>query len=160
MPRRKSVNIVRDVGVDPLYGKEFIQKFINVVMWRGKKNAARRLVYGAIKIIEKRLNGSAEKAVEVFDRALQNCIPLVEVRARRIGGGVYQIPVEVSKLRGRAIAIRSLVNAANEREGNDFSIKLANELSDAADGKGGAIKAKFDKHKQADANKTFSHLSW
>jgi small subunit ribosomal protein S7 len=160
MPRRKSVNIVRNVGVDPRYGQENIQKFINTVMWRGKKNTARRIVYGAFDIIARKLNNNHDKVVELFNQAIVNITPLIEVRARRVGGSVYQVPLEVSPLRGRAVAFRNLINSSKERAGKSFSMKLANEIMEAYDNKGGAIKMKLDKHKMAEANRAFSHLVW
>ena len=160
MPRRKSVNIIRDVGVDPRYGQEAIQKFINVVMWRGKKNTARRMVYGALDIIASKNGNIAERVVDVFNRAIANSTPLVEVRARRVGGSVYQVPLEVRTFRGRALAFRNIISASKDRSGKDFSIRLAAELIEAAENKGGAVKAKLDKHKMAEANRAFSHLVW
>jgi small subunit ribosomal protein S7 len=160
MPRRKSVNIIREVGNDPLYDNENIQKFINVVMWRGKKSTARRMVYGAFDIIAKKMNADKEKIIEIFQKSIDNITPLIEVRARRIGGSVLQIPAEVRALRGRAIAFRSLIAAASSRSGKTFSERLAYEIVDAYDNKGGAIKAKIDKHKAAEANRAFSHLGW
>jgi small subunit ribosomal protein S7 len=160
MPRRKSVNIIRDVGVDPRFNQELIQKFINVVMWRGKKNTARRIVYGAFDIIASKMGNSNEKIVEIFEKAIINSTPLVEVRARRVGGSVYQVPLEVRALRGRALAFRNIINASKERSGRDFSTRLASELLEAAENKGGAVKAKLDKHKMAEANRAFSHLVW
>jgi small subunit ribosomal protein S7 len=160
MPRRKSVNIIREVGTDPLYDQENIQKFINVVMWRGKKNTARRMVYGAFDIIKKRLKADSDLIVEMFNKAIYNSTPAIEVKARRVGGSVYQVPSEVRPLRGRALAFRGIISAAKTRDGKDFSIKLAAELMDAADNKGGAVKAKLDKHKMAESNRAFSHLVW
>lgn len=162
MPRRKSVNIIRNVGVDPRFNSENIQKFINVVMWRGKKNTARRIVYDAFEIMSKKLPAAAtpEGLAEVFDRAIANVIPAVEVRARRVGGSVYQVPVEVRALRGRALAFRSIMQAAKARSGKTYSDKLAAELIDAHENRGGAVKIKIDKHKMAEANRAFSHLVW
>jgi small subunit ribosomal protein S7 len=160
MPRRKSVNIIRDVGVDPIYGQELIQKFINVVMWKGKKDTARRIVYEAFSIIKTKFKLDDDVLIEMFDKAVKNSTPLVEVRARRVGGSVFQVPVEVTLLRGRTIAFRNIINASAERTGKSFSIKLAAELIDAIDNKGGAVKFKQDKHKMADANRAFSHLVW
>lgn len=158
MPRRSSVNIIREVGVDPKYKRESIQKFINVVMWRGKKDTARRLVYGAFDIIAKRMG--EEKVVSIFDKAVENTTPLMEVRGRRVGGSVYQVPMEVEARRGRAISFRNIVKAAGDRVGSSFSIRLAAELLEAYDLKGGAVKAKLDKHRMAESNRAFSHLSW
>jgi small subunit ribosomal protein S7 len=160
MPRRKSVNIVRVVGVDPRYGQENIQKFINTVMLSGKKDTARRIVYAAFDIIANKFNKDYDKVIELFNTAVMNTIPAVEVRSRRVGGSVYQVPLEVNSLRGRSLAFRNIINSASERHGNTFSMKLASEILDAADSKGGAVKAKLDKHKLADANRAFSHLVW
>jgi len=160
MSRRKSVNIVRNVGVDPLYGQNIVQKFINVVMWRGKKNTARRMVYGALDIIASKFKEDKDSALEIFKKAIQNSTPAVEVKARRVGGSVYQVPTEVTVLRGQAIAFRGIINSAKTRPGENFSIRLASEILEAADNKGGAVKSKLDKHKMAEANRAFSHLVW
>jgi small subunit ribosomal protein S7 len=101
-----------------------------------------------------------EKIMAVFARAIANSTPLVEVRARRVGGSVYQVPLEVRTLRGRALAFRNIIAASKERSGENFSVRLAYELIDAAENKGGAVKSKLDKHKMAEANRAFSHLVW
>jgi small subunit ribosomal protein S7 len=160
MPRRKSVNVVRDVGVDPVYSDGLLQKFINILMWRGKKNTARRIVYGATNIIASKLKCESGAAVDVFKKAVENCIPLIEVRARRVGGSVYQVPAEVRPLRGQAIAFRNIISAASARPSADFSIRLAAELLDASENKGGAVKNRLDKHRMAEASRAFSHLVW
>lgn len=160
MPRRKSVNIIRDVGVDPRYGMEDIQKFINIVMSCGKKNVARQVVYRAFDIIAKKQNRKSDEVVELFAQAVANVTPLVEVKARRVGGSVFQVPTEVASLRGRSLAFRNIITAASGRSGDCFEIKLAYELIDAAENRGGAVKSRADKHKMADANKAFSHLVW
>lgn len=152
--------MVRNVGVDPRYGLEDVQKFINVVMWQGKKNTARNLVYGAFDIIARKMGNSHERALEVFQKAVINATPTVEVRARRVGGSVYQIPREVATLRGRALAFRSLIGGSEARKGATFAFKLAEELLEAAEGRGGAVKAKLDKHKMADSNRAFTHFAW
>jgi small subunit ribosomal protein S7 len=160
MPRRKSVNIIRNVGVDPVYGLEHIQKFINIVMWRGKKNVARKIVYEAFNIIAKKQNKTSDEVIDIFNQAVVNSTPLIEVKARRLGGSVFQVPVEVVPMRGLSLAFKNIVNSAKGRSGNSFEIKLAAELLDAAENKGGAVKSKLEKHKMADANKAFSHLTW
>jgi small subunit ribosomal protein S7 len=160
MPRRKSVNIIRNVGVDPRYGMENIQKFINIVMFCGKKNTARRIVYGAFDIIAKKQNKNIDEVIEVFNQAVLNSTPMVEVKARRVGGSVFQVPVEVTTLRGRSLAFKNIISAAHARSGNCFDIKLASELLEASENRGGAVKSKLEKHKMADANKAFSHLTW
>jgi small subunit ribosomal protein S7 len=160
MPRRKSVNIVRNVGVDPVYGDKMLQKFINVLMRRGKKNTARRIVYGATDIIASKLKCEKTDAVDVFKKAVDNCTPMIEVRARRVGGSVYQVPAEVRPLRGQSVAFRNIISAASARPSADFAIRLAAELLDASDNKGGAVKNRLDRHRMADASKAFSHLVW
>lgn len=160
MARRRSVNFVRDIGVDPRFGSESVQKLINVVMWRGKKNVAREIVYDAFDLIIKKCGGSAEKALELFDKAMEQITPLVEVRPRRVGGSVYQIPKEVPVRRGRSLAFRWLISMAAERGDKTMGMRLANELLDAAEGRGGAVKKKQDGHKMAESNRAFSHYAW
>lgn len=160
MARRKSVNLVRDIGVDPIYKQESVQKLINVLMSRGKKNAARKIVYDALEIIMKKNNGDSDKAVEIFNHAINEIVPVVEVRPRRVGGSVYQIPREVSVRRGRALAYRWLKKAASDRSDKTMGQRLAHELLDAAEGRGGAFKKKTDVHKMAESNRAFSHFSW
>jgi small subunit ribosomal protein S7 len=160
MPRRKSVNIIRNVGVDPRYGMETIQKFINIVMWCGKKNTARRIVYSAFDIIAKKQNKNSDEVIELFNQAVSNSAPMVEVKARRVGGSVFQVPVEVAVARGRSLAFKNLITAATARTGNSFDVKLAAELLEAAENRGGAVKSKLEKHKMAEANKAFSYLTW
>jgi small subunit ribosomal protein S7 len=162
MPRckKEGVSFKRDIGVDPRYGSVVVQKLINVIMWRGKKNAARTIVYDAIDILTKKAQGDKNKALDQFFRGLEQIIPHIEVRARRVGGSVYQIPMEVNPDRGRALAMRWLIGAAKERSDKTMGSRLAYELLDAADGKGGAIKKKLDVHRMAEANRAFSHYAW
>lgn len=160
MPRRKSVNYVRDVGVDARYSSPVVQKLINVVMERGKKSLAQKIVYGAFDVVEKRIKGDRDKAFAMFEKALGNIKPAVEVRSRRMGGGVYQVPVEVRPLRANALMLRWLIQAAAKRNGKTMSDRLAGELMDAAQGNGAAVKKKMDVHRMAEANRAFSHYSW
>ncbi len=160
MARRRSISFVRVIGVDPRYNSELVQKLINVVMWRGKKNAARHIVYEALEIITKKSGGSAEKALELFQKAIELITPVIEVRPRRVGGSVYQIPKEVNAQRGRSLAFRWLVAQAAERQDKTMGIRLANELLDAIEGRGGAMKKKLDAHKMAESNRAFSHYAW
>lgn len=160
MPRRKSVNFIRPIGTDPRYGSEIVQKLINVVMWRGKKNAARKIVYDALDVITKKAGGDKDKGLAMFLKALDQIIPMVEVRPRRVGGSVYQIPMEVASHRGRALAMRWLINSAAVRPDKSMGIRLAHELLDAYEGRGAAIKKKLDVHKMAEANRAFSHYAW
>ena len=159
MPRKKKNIKPRDIGVDPVYQSELLQQFINVVMWRGKKNAARKIVYDAVNVLEEKFGGK-EKALDAFSKAFGQIVPLVEVSSRRVGGSVYQIPREVSQKRGRSLAIRWLIEAASKRSGRSMGIRLGNELLDANEGRGGAFKKKLDVHKMAEANRAFSHYAW
>jgi small subunit ribosomal protein S7 len=160
MPRRKKINLQREVGVDPVYGSELVQKLINVVMWRGKKNVARAIVYEALDTLSKKTQGNKQKALEFFVKSFEKIIPLVEVRPRRVGGSVYQIPMEVKYERGRALAFRWLIGAASDRSDKTMGLRLAHELLDAYEGRGGAIKKKTDVHKMAESNRAFSHYAW
>lgn len=159
MARRKAVSFIRDIGVDPRYGSPVVQKLINVVTWRGKKNTARTIVYDAFDALEKKA-GDGEKALRLFTRALENITPVIEVRPRRVGGSVYQIPVQVSEHRGRSVAFRWLISCAATRGDKTMGLRLAYELLEAAEGRGNAVKKKLDVHKMAEANRAFSHYSW
>jgi small subunit ribosomal protein S7 len=160
MPRRRSVNFQRDIGVDPRFNSPLIQKLINVIMERGKKNIARDIVYDALDVIIKKSNGNQEKGLDLFYSAFDNLIPAIEVRPRRVGGSVYQIPMEVQPARGRALAMRWLIEAAATRSDKTMGVRLAHELIDALDGRGGAIKKKSDVHRMAESNRAFSHFAW
>lgn len=160
MPRRKSVNLIRDVGVDPLYSSELVQKLINVIMWRGKKNVARTIIYDALGLLAKKQGGSAEKALKTFYKAIEQITPTVEVKSRRVGGGVYQVPTEVSAHRARSLALRWVIAAAAKRADKTMGQRLGYELLEASEGRGAAMKKKLDVHKMAEANRAFSHYSW
>lgn len=160
MSRRKGIDYRRDIGVDDRFQSETVQKLINVVMWRGKKNVARAIVYNAIDRIIKKMGGNEEKGLEVFYKGIDQLIPSIEVRARRVGGSVYQIPREVQPRRARALAFRWLLTAAAARSNKDMGERLAYELIDASEGRGNAVKKKLDVHRMADANRAFSHYSW
>lgn len=160
MARRRSVNFIRDIGVDPRFGSEPVQKLINVIMWRGKKNAARTIVYEALDIIVKKCGGSAEKGIALFDKAIEQITPVIEVRPRRVGGSVYQIPKEVPMRRGRSLAFRWLIASAAERPDKTMGLRLAHELIEASEGRGTAFKKKTDVHKMAESNRAFSHYAW
>lgn len=161
MPRRKNTSIKkRDIGVDCRYGSPLLQKFINVIMWRGKKNAARKIVYDAMDILTKKAQGNQEKALEMFKRSFDQVVPLVEVKPRRVGGSVYQIPGEVSPDRARSLAMRWIIGAAKVRTGKTMGVRLANEMLDALEGRGAAVKKKADVHRMAEANRAFSHYAW
>lgn len=160
MPRRKKEDYTRDIGVDPRFSSALIQKFVNVVMWRGKKNAARNIVYGAIDELVKKVKGDERKALEMFNKAFDAVVPLVEVRARRVGGSVYQIPVEVPRKRAHSLAMRWLLEGASGRSDKTMALRLAHELLDAYEGRGGAMKKKLDVQRMAEANRAFSHYAW
>lgn len=160
MPRRKSVNFIRPISPDIKYGSQVVEKLINVVMWRGKKNAARKIVYDALDSITKKMSGSQEKGLDFFFKALDQIVPVIEVRPRRVGGSVYQIPMEVPQNRAHALAMRWLIKAAAVRTDKTMGLRLAHELMDAYDGRGSAVKKKLDVHKMAEANRAFSHYAW
>ncbi len=160
MPRRKTTSFKRDIGVDFIYGSGLIQKFINVVMEQGKKNIARDIVYDAIEILVKKNNGNKDKALDLFFKAFDSVIPSVEVRPRRVGGSVYQIPTEVPVERARALAMRWVISAAKTRGNKSMGERLAYELIDASEGRGAAVKKKLDVHRMAEANRAFSHFAW
>ncbi len=160
MPRRKSVNQVRDIGVDPRFGSSLVQKFINIVMVCGKKSLARSIVYESFDIIAKKINGDDKKALAAFEKAVTQVKPFVEVKSRRVGGGVYQIPTEVRASRATTLAFRWMIDAASSRSDKTMSRRLAQELIEAAEGNGNAVKKKNDVHRMAEANRAFSHYAW
>jgi len=160
MPRRKSVNYKRDIGVDLRFNSELVQKFVNVIMNQGKKNIARKIVYDALDALVKKSNGDKEKGLEMFHTAFEHVVPTVEVRPRRVGGSVYQIPAEVRPARANALAIRWIISGARTRSDKTMGQRLANELLDAHEGRGAAVKKKSDVHRMAEANRAFSHYAW
>jgi len=159
MPRRKSVNLIRDIGVDPRFQSFFVQKLINMVMERGKKSIARAIVYEAFDVLSKKVGGDA-KAFGLFEKALGQVKPYVEVKSRRVGGGVYQIPTEVRPERALALSYRWIIEAAAERSDKTMGKRLAQEFLEAAEGHGNAVKKKNDVHRMAEANRAFSHYAW
>ena len=154
MPRRREVP-KREVLPDPKFGSQDLSKFMNVVMIDGKKSVAERIIYGALDQIEKK---TGKNALEVFTTALSNAKPVVEVKSRRVGGANYQVPVEVRPARRMALAMRWLRDAARKRGEKSMDLRLAGELIDAAEGRGGAMKKREDVHRMAEANKAFSHF--
>ncbi len=154
---RKKRSSLRTILPDPRHNDIQVAKFINNIMKRGKKNTARRILYEAMTIIEER---TQKKGLDVFKKAVQNTRPLLEVRARRVGGATYQVPTEVRSSRSEALAFRWLINYANERKDKSMSLKLAAELIAAANNEGAAIKKRDDVHKMAEANKAFAHFKW
>ena len=147
----------RDVLPDPIYNSKIITKLVNQVMLDGKKGTAQKIINEAFDIIEKSKNTSP---IEVFNKALENIKPALEVKSRRVGGSNYQVPIEISDARSQALALRWLVNYAKLRNGKGMAVNLANEIMDAADGTGGAVKKREDTHKMAEANKAFAHYRW
>ncbi|UNU74019.1 30S ribosomal protein S7 [Moraxella nasovis] len=155
MPRRRVV-AAREILPDPKFGSQTIAKFINHVMVDGKKSVAEKIVYGALQTVaEKR---KVEDPVAFFEEVLESVRPTVEVKARRVGGATYQVPMEVRPSRRTALAMRWLADAAAKRSEKSMALRLAGELNDAAEGKGAAIKKRDDVHRMADANKAFSHF--
>ncbi|MGT0075877.1 30S ribosomal protein S7 [Helicobacter pylori] len=155
MRRRKAP--VREVLGDPVYGNKVVTKFINKMMYDGKKIVAEKIIYKAFNKIEEK---SGEKGIEVFEKALERVRPLVEVRSRRVGGATYQVPVEVRASRQQSLSIRWILEATRKRNERMMVDRLANELMDAASDKGAAFKKKEDVHKMAEANKAFAHYRW
>jgi small subunit ribosomal protein S7 len=161
MARRKKVTTFkRDIGVDERFGSELVQKLINVIMWRGKKNVARKIVYDALDALVKKSGGDREKGLQMFQESFDQIIPAVEVRARRVGGSVYQIPTPVETGRARSLAMRWLIQAAATRPDKTMGLRLASELLEAHEKRGNAVKKKIDVHKMAEANRAFSHYAW
>ncbi len=147
----------RDVLPDSIYNSKVVTKLINQIMQDGKKGTAQKILYEAFDIVSKK---TGRPAIEVYEEALKNITPALEVKSRRVGGSNYQVPIEVSNERGQALALRWLVNYAKNRSGKGMAINLANELIDAANGTGGAVKKREDTHKMAEANKAFAHYRW
>ena len=153
MPRRREVP-KREVLPDPKFGSQELTKFMNVVMMDGKKSVAERIVYGALEQVEKK---SGKNPIEVFSTAIGNVKPVVEVKSRRVGGANYQVPVEVRPSRRLALAMRWLRESARKRGEKSMALRLAGELLDAAEGRGGKMKKREEVHRMAEANKAFSH---
>ena len=155
---RRNAAIKRSILPDPKFSSRLLAKFINMIMKDGKKSTAETIVYEALETLVDKLGKPADKAPEVFAEVLEKVKPVVEVRSRRVGGATYQIPVEVRHDRREALAMRWLIESARSRQEKSMKIKLANELLDASNDKGNAIKKKEDTHKMAEANKAFSHF--
>lgn len=153
MPRRGQI-AKRDVLPDPMYNSKLVTRLINNIMYDGKKGVAQKIVYGAFNKVEEK---TGKPAVEVFEEAMNNVMPVLEVKAKRIGGATYQVPIEVKPERRQALALRWLTMFSRKRGEKTMEDKLANEIMDAANGTGSAVKRKEDMHKMADANKAFAH---
>ncbi len=156
MPRRREVP-KREVLPDPIYSSQLITKFVNVLMKAGKKSTAQRILYDALTTIRER---TEDDPLKVFKRAVENVKPAVEVKSRRVGGSTYQVPMEVRPNRRLALSIRWLIQISAGRGEKTMRLRLANELMDAAENRGAAIKKKEDTHRMADANKAFAHYRW
>lgn len=156
MSRRKK-SVKRIINPDPVYNSVMLAKFINQVMRCGKKNTARKIVYGAFDIIKEK---SKKDPLEIFDQAMQNAAPLVEIKPKRVGGATYQVPREVRGERKVTLAMRWMINAARSKKGKPMREKLAEELTLAAKKEGAAIKKREDVHRMAEANRAFAHFSW
>ncbi len=154
MPRKGSAP-KRIVSPDPVYGSELVHRFINRLMYSGKKVKAEKIFYDALEICEEK---EGKPGLEIFERALQNCMPVTEVRPRRVGGQTYQVPMEVRPVRRRTLAIRWLVQNSRKRAGKSMVERLSTELLDAYNRKGPTIKKKEDMHRMAEANKAFAHF--
>lgn len=155
MRRRKAP--VREIMADPIYNSKVITKFVNAIMLDGKKSVAEKILYGAIDNLDKR---GEEKGFDLFEKAVENVKPLLEVRSRRVGGATYQVPVEVRAVRRQTLALRWLTDASRKRNERTMVERLANELFEAANERGSSFKKKEDVHRMAEANKAFAHYRW
>jgi small subunit ribosomal protein S7 len=156
MSRRHSAE-KREIHPDPKFGNLVVTKFMNTVMYQGKKSVAESIVYGAFDIIEAK---TKQSPLGVFEQALDNVMPSIEVRSRRVGGATYQVPVEVRNERRQALGIRWLITAARDRNEKTMTERLSAELLDASNNRGNAVKKREDTHKMAEANRAFSHYRW
>jgi len=156
MSRRKQA-IKREILPDPKFGNTTLSKFINTVMYDGKKSVAEQIVYGALDRVAEKVKG---EPMDLFEKALNNIRPMVEVKSRRVGGANYQVPVEVRSSRSMALAMRWLVEAARSRGEKSMAMRLAGELLDASENRGSAVKKREDTHRMAEANKAFAHFRW
>ncbi len=156
MPRRAKVQ-KREIMPDPRYGNRTLSRFINKIMYGGKKGTAERVVYGALDRVGAQ---SRRDPIEVFEQAMRNATPVLEVKPRRVGGSTYQVPVEIRGDRRQSLAMRWLINSARNRNGRSMSEKLAAELMDAANNVGTTVKRREDTHRMAEANKAFAHYRW
>ncbi len=150
----------RTILPDPRFNNEMLAKFMNMIMISGKKSAAEHIIYGAIDTIADRKKIPAEEAVSVLETALENVKPAVEVKSRRVGGATYQVPIEVRPVRRQTLAMRWVIDAARKRSEKSMSMRLANELLEASENRGTAVKKREDTHRMAEANKAFAHYRW
>lgn len=156
MPRRRRPE-PREILADPIYNSTLVEKFVNSMMWDGKKTVAQNIFYEAMDKIRER---SGDEPLKLFKKAVENVKPVLEVKTRRVGGANYQVPVEVTQNRRTSLALRWLIGNARHRPEKSMAEKLANELNDAANMRGGSVKKKDDVHRMAEANKAFAHYRW
>ena len=154
---RKRRAVKRDVLPDPIYNSKIITKLVNTIMLDGKKGIAQTILYQAFDMVKEK---TGEDPMEIFNKAMENITPQLEVKSRRVGGSNYQVPIEVTPARGQALALRWLVKFARDRGGRGMAENLANELIDASNGMGGAVKKREDTHRMAEANKAFAYYRW
>ena len=154
---RKRRAVKRDVLPDPIYKSKLVTKLVNTVMLDGKKGIAQTIVYDAFNKVN---NKTGKDALEVFEAAMENIKPQLEVKSRRVGGSNYQVPIEVSPARSQALALRWLIKYSRDRGGKGMAVNLANEIIDASNGTGAAVKKREDTHRMAEANKAFAHYRW
>ena len=157
MARRRTKSLVRQVAPDAIYGSEIVTSFINTMMWDGKKSVVQGVFYDALDIIKEK---TGQEGIEVFNKAMDIIRPNLEVKARRVGGATYQVPVEIYPRRKQSLAIRWLISAARKRPGRSMAQKLAAEFMDAVKETGGAFKKKDEVRRMAEANRAFSHYAW
>ncbi|MBU4342818.1 MAG: 30S ribosomal protein S7 [Candidatus Omnitrophica bacterium] len=148
----------RDVIADPKYSSKLVTRFVNVIMTKGKKSIAEQILYNALDIVSKKINN--DNTLEVLQKAIDNARPLLEIKPRRVGGATYQVPIEVKSDRGSSIAMRWIRDFARQKKGKPMEEKLADEITDAFNAQGSAIKKREDMHKMAEANKAFAHYRW
>jgi small subunit ribosomal protein S7 len=160
MPRRKKAEFKREIGVDARFKSSLVQKLINTMMYDGKRSTAQALVYKAMDLLAKKAGNDDQKALEMLIKAYEQVVPRVEVRPKRVGGSVYQIPTEVPQKRRQALALRWLIQAARVRGDKTMWQRLAYEVMEAIEGKGGAVKKRSDVQRMAEANRAFSHFAW
>ena len=156
MPRRRRPEL-REIAPDPVYGSTLAEKFVNSMMWDGKKATAQKLFYSAMDTLRER---SGDDPLKIFKKAVENAKPMLEVKTRRVGGANYQVPIEVPQNRRTSLAMRWIITNARTRPEKGMAEKLAGELNDAANLRGGAIKKRDDVHRMAEANKAFAHYRW
>ena len=157
MPRKKRASLKREVRPDPKFGDRGVSKLISSLMWAGKKSTSEQIVYSAFDQLQEKKN---EEPIKIFKQAMEAIKPQVEVRSRRVGGATYQVPMEVRPDRKQSLALRWLINAARNRGEKSMANRLAAEILDAVDNRGGAVKKREETHRMAEANKAFAHFRW